>query len=173
MPASSSTNWMSPIAPRRPSLVVVPSSWTRIGVRPSRPPAQSAKSGAKRAFVTTWTASTSRTASSLSQRESSIGRPASGSSGFGTRSVNGRSRVAYPAARTIAFTGALLPERPGSSRGSGALVPRGEVLSLLLGQRVDLDAHRRQLEAGDLAVDLLRHRVDLPLQLAGMLDREL
>src|SRR5205807_77179 len=37
---------------------------------------------------------------------------------------------------------------------SGALVPRGEVLHLLLGQLIDGDAHRRQLEARDLLVDL-------------------
>src|SRR3954469_24560095 len=53
--------------------------------------------------------------------------------------------------------------------GSGPLVPGREVLRLLVGERVDLDAHRRELEAGDLLVDVRRHRVDLPLELGRML----
>src|SRR3989442_15772504 len=48
-------------------------------------------------------------------------------------------------------------------------VPRREVLRLLLRERVDLDAHRRELEPGDLLVDLLRHDVDRPLELARVL----
>src|SRR5262245_11742837 len=42
-----------------------------------------------------------------------------------------------------------------------ALVPRGEVLRLLRGQLVDRDAHRLELEACDLVVDVLRDVVDL------------
>src|SRR5438876_468606 len=60
--------------------------------------------------------------------------------------------------------------------GSGALVPRGEVAGLLLRERVDLDAHRLELEASDLVVDLRRHRIDLAVELArvlrGVLERE-
>src|SRR3954470_15054950 len=102
-----------------------------------------------------------------------MGRPASGSSGLGSCSVNGRSRVAYPAARTTAFTSALLPERRLVSRGLRALVPRGQVLGLVIREGVDLDAHGRELEPRDLAVDLLRHDIDLLLELTGLLDREL
>jgi len=36
------------------------------------------------------------------------------------------------------------------------LVPAREILLLLLGERIDLAAHRRQLERGDLAIDFLR-----------------
>jgi hypothetical protein len=38
---------------------------------------------------------------------------------------------------------------------------------LLGGQRVDLDAHRRELQAGDLLVDRDRHGIDLVLELAA------
>src|SRR5205814_1587259 len=48
--------------------------------------------------------------------------------------------------------------------GSGAFVPRGEVLRLLLAELVDRDAHRLELQAGDLLVDLHRHRIDLVLE---------
>ena len=54
-----------------------------------------------------------------------------------------------------------------------SLVPRGEVLRLLLGELVDLDAHRLELQPRDLLVDLLRHDVDLPLEVAGVLHRVL
>src|SRR5262249_35091231 len=50
-----------------------------------------------------------------------------------------------------------------------SLVPAGEVLLLLLGELVDVDAHGRKLEAGDLAADLVRHRVALPLERSGIL----
>src|SRR5262245_36611864 len=59
------------------------------------------------------------------------------------------------------------PRPPRSARsvpGLGPLVPRGEVLRLLLGQPVDVDAHGLELEAGDLVVDLARDVVDAPLQ---------
>src|ERR671919_522331 len=48
--------------------------------------------------------------------------------------------------------------RPGSLR-LRPFLPRGEVALLLLGQLVDLQPHRRELEARDLAVDLLGHRI--------------
>src|SRR4029453_15382373 len=54
-----------------------------------------------------------------------------------------------------------------------AFVPGSQVPSLLVGQLVDLDTRRRKLEAGDLAVDLLRHDVDAALELARVLDDEL
>src|SRR4051812_31041462 len=56
---------------------------------------------------------------------------------------------------------------------SGALVPRGEVVGLLLRELVDLDAHRLELETGDLLVDLRRHGVDLAVELARVLRRVL
>src|SRR5215218_5098674 len=90
-----------------------------------------------------------------------MGRSASGRSIFGNESVRGRSRVAYPAARINAFSGLR------------TLVPRGQVLLLLGRELVLLDAHCRQLEAGDLGVDLLRHVVDLALERRGVLDDEL
>src|SRR5262249_24604777 len=88
-------------------------------------------------------------------------------------------RVAYPAARTIAFT---TTRREGRSRspgecaaffGSGSLVPGSEVLRLLVGQGVDLDAQRRELEPRDLGVDLARHRVDVALQAGRVVDHVL
>src|SRR5262245_57150150 len=45
-----------------------------------------------------------------------------------------------------------------------SLLPGGHVPDLLRGRDVDRDAHRRELQAGDLAVDLLGHDVDLRLQ---------
>src|SRR5437762_1089638 len=50
--------------------------------------------------------------------------------------------------------------------GSGALVPGGEVVGLLLRELVDLDAHGLELEARDLVVDLRRHGIDLAVELA-------
>src|SRR5262249_4862599 len=133
----------------------VPSSCTRT----SLPAAHSSKSAAKRAFVTRCTSSAeiSRT---LSRIQSTIGRPATGNSCLGTVSVSGRSRVAYPAARISPFS-------------LGPLVPGREVLRLLFRQLVDRHAHRLELEPGDLAVDLLRDRIDLALQLGRVLDRVL
>src|SRR3712207_7474994 len=52
-------------------------------------------------------------------------------------------------------------------------LPGRQVLLLLGGQAVDLDAHRDQLQAGDLAVDVLRHHVDLVLELLGVPDQVL
>src|SRR6187551_1506808 len=54
-----------------------------------------------------------------------------------------------------------------------ALVPRSQVLRLLLGERIDLDPFRLKLEAGDLAIDLLGHDVHLRLELVRVLDHEL
>src|SRR3984893_4791000 len=52
---------------------------------------------------------------------------------------------------------------------SGPLFPRGEVLLLRLGELVDAHAHRLELEAGDLGVDVLGHRVHLVLQRLAVL----
>src|SRR5581483_8971750 len=54
-----------------------------------------------------------------------------------------------------------------------ARFPGGQILPLLVGERVDRDAHRRELQAGDLVVDLVRHRVDLDLQLLLVVDQML
>src|SRR4051812_5194862 len=172
---------MSPIAPRRSSFEVVSSSW----ITTSRSRAQSRKSAAKRSFVTRWISSTSGTSEILSSVQSTIGRPPTGSSGFARFSVSGRSRVAYPAARISAFIEGTVPPTPRRDSPSrpaqglslaialGPLVPRGQVLRLLLGQLVDLDAHRLELQARDLLVDLLGHDVHLPLEAARILDRVL
>src|SRR4051794_29153115 len=66
--------------------------------------------------------------------------------------------------------------RRGRARGGGSppalrsLVPRGEVPRLLVAQLVDRDAHGRELQPGDLVVDLLRDDVHLPLELRRVLD---
>src|SRR5207253_7196600 len=141
----------SPIAPSRSSFDVVPSSWTCT----SLPSAQRSKSAAKRALVTRCTSS-AEVSRILSWIQSTIGRPPTGRSCFGTVSVSGRSRVAYPAAKINACR-------------SGPLVPRGQVRGLLLGELVDRHAHRLELEARDLAVDLLRNRIHLALELRRVL----
>src|SRR6187455_2904236 len=68
---------------------------------------------------------------------------------------------------------------PASSRNgasSGPFLPRADVARLLVGHGIQLHTQRLQLEAGDLAIDLLRHRVDLWRQLGmllhGVLRRE-
>src|SRR6186997_1129543 len=90
---------------------------------------------------------------------------------------NRRGRVANRALRWRRVAGGtLLPTRVGMwwrFGGLRSLVPRGEVLLLLRGQLVLLDAHRRQLQARDLGVDLLGHVVDLPLERRRVLDDEL
>ena len=109
MPARSMTYFRSPIAPSLSSFVLVPSSWT---TTPGA--AQSRKSEAKRVFVTTWVSSTSVTSRIFARIQSRIGRPPTGRSGFGTSSVSGRRRVAYPPASTTAFT--RPPRRRGKRR---------------------------------------------------------
>src|ERR1700687_5839278 len=54
-----------------------------------------------------------------------------------------------------------------------SLVPARQVLFLRGRQLVDLHTHGLELEPGDLLVDLLRHRVDLLLQLLRVLHHEL
>src|SRR2546423_1650137 len=150
------TNARSPIAPSRSSSLVVPSSWTTTPAG-----AQARNAGANFAFVTRCTSSTSSTSPIRSRIQSTIGRPPSSRSGFGRSFVSGYSRVAYPAARMSA------------RRGSGPLVPGGQVFRLLLGELIDGDTERLELEARDLGVDLRRHRVDLALERAGVRDRPL
>src|SRR5205085_7547931 len=98
---------------------------------------------------------------------SMTGVPTTGTSGFGTSYVMGRSLVPRPAARSMAllkkqtFAAAV-----GKSyrRRSGALVPARQVLGLLRRQFVDRDAHRLELQLRDVLVDLRRQHVHLPLQ---------
>src|SRR5690242_7323458 len=52
----------------------------------------------------------------------------------------------------------------------GPYFPRGQIFLLLLGEFVDLDAHARQLQAGDLLVDRRRHGVDELLELLVVFD---
>src|ERR1700722_13764268 len=61
------------------------------------------------------------------------------------------------------------PQAPPIAEPLGALLPAGEILLLRGRQRIDLHAHRGQLELGDRLVDLLRHRVDLLLELLVVL----
>src|SRR6185503_5236255 len=101
------------------------------------------------------------------------GRLATGTIGFGTSYVSGRSRVPRPAAMTMARIGQRIAERgrsfgglisvPGVAR-SSSLVPGGQVLRLRVSEGVDAHPSRGQLEASDLAVDLLGDRVDPLLQ---------
>src|SRR5215204_3667261 len=91
-----------------------------------------------------------------------------------------RNRPSHVAGRGIRLRrvagGTLLPTRAGMwSRKARLrpLVPRGKVLLLLRCQHVLLDAHRVELQACDLAVDVLGHVVHLPLEGGGVLDDEL
>ena len=84
MPSRSMTKPMSPIAPRRSSSLVVPSSTTVT----SLPSAHSANWSAKRAFVTRYFAS-NPIGSRRSSSQSAIGLPPTGSSAFGRSRVSG------------------------------------------------------------------------------------
>ena len=91
--------------------------------------------------------------------------------------AHAQARTAGPAALAGAgmlWLGAHRPRGPGRvSRDSGALVPGGEVLGLLLGEGVALDRHRLELEPGDLVVDVLGHHVHLVLEAGVVLHHEL
>src|SRR6186713_2567273 len=81
-----------------------------------------------------------------------------------------------PSSRTISSgrRSTAPPAKRGLTSGKlGALVPRSQVLRLLLGERVDLDPFRLELEAGDLAIDVLGDVVDLRLELVRVIDDEL
>src|SRR3954453_4111828 len=119
-----------------------------------------------------------RTASVRIASATSAGvRQTSSTSSSGSRRWSRRT-TASSSSRTIcsgassAMSGVRPRTRP-KRTGSRALVPRGQVLRLLLGQLVDVDTHRGELETGDLVVDRLGHRVDLALELRGVLDRVL
>jgi hypothetical protein len=90
--ALSMTKRRSPIAPRRSSFEVVPSSWTRTSL--PRAAAHWWNAGALRAFVTTWISSIASTSAIASTIQSMIGWPPTGRSSFAHVSVSGRSRVA-------------------------------------------------------------------------------
>src|SRR5438046_2963960 len=53
---------------------------------------------------------------------------------------------------------------------SGSVFPPAQVLLLFGRERVDRDAHRRQLLAGDVLLDLERHAMDLVAELALVAD---
>src|SRR5580698_5491648 len=55
-------------------------------------------------------------------------------------------------------------------RGLRAFVPGGEVLFLVGRELVDLEAHRFELELGDLLVEVLGNRIDLRLEVLRVLD---
>src|ERR1043166_4530013 len=88
------------------------------------------------------------------------GTPSTGTIGFGTSYVKGRSLVPRPAARSIALL---------KGRCSGSLVPAREVLRLLGRELVDRDAHRLELQLRDLLVDLGRKHVHLPVEVVRVL----
>src|SRR5215218_11009130 len=128
------------------------------------------------------------------------GRSSTGTIGFGSSNVRGRSRVPRPAARTIAFiradpstsltdastwlartqgawpahAGERSRTPPGASmHPSGALLPGREICPLRVGEDVNLDVHGRERETRDLVVELGRHAVDLRRERAGGLDEVL
>src|SRR5579864_5212239 len=53
----------------------------------------------------------------------------------------------------------------------GALGPGSEVVLLVRRELVDVDSHGFELELGNLAIDRVRHRIDLPLQFRAVLDQ--
>ena len=75
--------------------------------------------------------------------------------------------------RGFLLHGRTLPRHPsgrsGGRAGLRSVLPGADVLRLLGGHRLELDAQRRQLEAGDLGVDRLGHDVHLRLELAVVL----
>src|SRR4051812_23984186 len=99
------------------------------------------------------------------------GVPSTGTIGFGTSYVSGRRRVPRPAASRIARLNSIFAPavRTAYRRRSGSLIPAREVLRLLGRELVDRDPHRLELQLRDLIVDLLRHHVDLALELGRML----
>src|SRR5688572_23777013 len=81
-----------------------------------------------------------------------------------------------PSARKATTTKAIGCGRPmREARGLElcAVTPGGEVGFLLARERIDLDAHRGELEAGDLEVDVPRDHVHLPFQRGALLDHVL
>ena len=85
----------------------------------------------------------------------------------GRRCTTGRrrSRACPGGSRALSYAARRRRGR-GGTMGSplGSLVPARQVVRLLVGELIDLDAHRLELEPRDLAVDLLRHTVDLALE---------
>src|SRR4029077_5479871 len=57
---------------------------------------------------------------------------------------------------------------PGSGSRSGPHLPRGEILLLFGGQCVDRDAHGRQLEPGDLRIELTGDAVHVLAELLAV-----
>src|SRR5262245_51090830 len=93
-------------------------------------------------------------------------KPSSGGgpwTGEGPHSTTRRAK----AARTARTTSPIRPRR-GTGKALGAFLPGGQVLLLLRGEAVDLDAHGLELEPSDLAVDLEGDPVDLLLELAAV-----
>src|SRR6185436_13729345 len=88
------------------------------------------------------------------------GMPSTGTIGFGTSYVKGRSLVPRPAERSIALL---------KGRGSGSLVPAREVLRLLGRELVDRNPHRLELQLRDLLVDLGRKHVHAPVEVVHVL----
>src|SRR5688572_24527960 len=78
---------------------------------PCREPSPSSRSTCSARCETLTTSSLRPARASRSTRWAISGRPATGSSGFGTRSVSGRMRSPRPAARIIAFTLSLRAAR--------------------------------------------------------------
>src|SRR5262249_31715516 len=107
----------------------------------------------------------SATSDALVQRTSST---ASGSRRWSSSTTASGSSRTICSGSSTPVTASRRPKPPRRrctrTRRSRAFVPRREVLRLLVGEPVDLDAHRLELEPRDLLVDLLRHRIHLLLQ---------
>src|SRR5580704_2715908 len=53
----------------------------------------------------------------------------------------------------------------------GALGPGSQIVLLLRRELIDVDSHGFELELGNLAIDGIRHRIDLPLQFRAVLNQ--
>src|SRR5262249_58931424 len=86
----------------------------------------------------------------------------------GTAAAFTSGRASTPSRATVRTRSGPGPRRAGGGAlgagASGPVSPGGEVLLLGRGEGVEADAHREELEAGDVAGDGRRHPGDLPLQ---------
>src|SRR5439155_6996993 len=113
-----------------------------------------------------------RTARSRIASATSAAEPqASSTSSSGSRRWSSRTTRSSSSRRIRSGSSTRIPAD--LRRDLGSFVPGGEVARLLLGQLVDVDPHRRELETGDLLVDLLGHRIDAPLEARRVRDHVL
>src|SRR3954464_4237760 len=89
------------------------------------------------------------------------------------RTITSASRRLTRATLSALLPAAQVPESQAPLTRLGALLPAVQVAALLVGERVDLDAERLELQPGDLAVDRLGHRVDAGRERVAVLDEVL